>query len=418
MQLRQLFLINLIVVLLCSLIVGFSWLVNRNALEGAGLSVFQAQGRAAFELIRAARHWNADTEGVYVPVSLDIHPNPYLHLPDRDITDNLGRQLTRINPAYMTRQISEQLEGQDVALRITSLKPLNPTNAPDEWERSALTWMEQSGELERVELFEGRYRYMAGLNIVHSCLPCHEQMGYKIGDLRGGISFTRDAKRMDPLVNGMLERVDSMHLWIWAVLVVCASVLASLTFGFWQRLMGSESVQQRLRSLVETDYLTGVLSRRELMSRLDQEVERTQRFASPLALMMIDLDHFKQVNDRFGHAQGDRVLIEVAQALQHELRKVDSIGRYGGEEFTVIVPNAESDDALSLAERLLQRVRELEFRAENGEYIQITISIGLVCNRDLSQVLTADSLLRGADQALYNAKHAGRNRVEQEHPSG
>lgn len=418
MRWRQLLLVNLIVVLICSLVVGFSWLVNRNALEGAALSVFQAQGRAAFELIRATRHWNASTEGVYVPITPDIRPNPYLHLPDRDVTDNLGRHLTRINPAYMTRQISEVLAGKDVAMRITSLKPLNPVNTPDDWERTALARMEKTGEMERVGLVEGRYRYMAGLNIVHSCLPCHEQMGYKIGDLRGGISFSRDAKRMDPLVNGMLERVDNMHLWVWAVLVVCASVLASLTFGFWQRLVGSESVQQRLRSLVETDYLTGVLSRRELMSRLDQEVERAQRFASPLALMMIDLDHFKQVNDRFGHAQGDKVLVDVAQALQHELRKVDSIGRYGGEEFTVIVPNTESDDALNLAERLLQRVRELEIRTENGEHIQITISVGLVCNRDLSQVLTADSLLRGADQALYNAKHAGRNRVEQEHPSG
>lgn len=411
MRLRQLFLINMIVILLCTLMVGFSWLINRNALEGTALSVFEAQGRAAFAVIRAARHWNAATDGVYVPVTPEIQPNPYLDVPHREITDNLGRELTRINPAYMTRQISEVLAGSDVGMRITSLKPLNYKNKPDDWEREFLLSMEQTGELERVERVGDRYRYMAGLNIVHSCLPCHEKYGYKVGDLRGGISFSRDNEHMERLIAPMLKRVDQMHLWVWGVLVLSACTLASLALRFWVRLLGSQSIQQRLKTLVDTDYLTGVLSRRELMRRLKQEVDRVQRFGTPLAVLMIDIDHFKRVNDQYGHAKGDQVLVDIAQALKLELRKVDSIGRYGGEEFTVILPNTHPADAQGLAERLLDKVRSLRIRIEADQSIRVTVSIGLANTGDMAQPVQAESLLAASDLALYSAKSSGRDRL-------
>ncbi len=411
MRLRQLLLINLIVILLCTLMVGFSWLINRNALGSTALSVFQAQGRSSFAVIRAARHWNAATEGVYVPITPDIQPNPYLDVPHREITDNLGRQLTRINPAYMTRQLSEVLADSDVGMRIISLNPLNPKNMPDDWEREALVWMEQTGEMERVELVGDRYRYMAGLNIVHSCLPCHEKYGYKVGDLRGGISFSRDTEHMKRVIAPMLKRVDQMHLWVWAVLVLSACTLSSLALRFWVRLLGSQSIQQRLKTLVDTDYLTGVLSRRELMRRLKQEVDRVQRFGTPLAVLMIDIDHFKRMNDRYGHAKGDQVLVDVAQALKQELRKVDSIGRYGGEEFTVILPNTHPVDAEGLAQRLLDKVRSLPIKVQPEQNIYVTVSIGLSHSADMAQPVQVDTLLAASDLALYSAKSAGRDRL-------
>jgi len=129
MQLRQLLIVNLVVILVCSLVVGLSWVINRNAVQNAALSIFQAQGRAAFTLMQATRHWNAEQAGVYAIVSTKTPPNSYLELPDRDITDNRGRRLTRVNPAYMTRQISDILAGTEVEMHLTSLKPLNPIHS-------------------------------------------------------------------------------------------------------------------------------------------------------------------------------------------------------------------------------------------------------------------------------------------------
>ena len=402
MRIRQLILINLAVWLFCALVVGASWLINRNAIQGTALSVFQAQGRAAFTLIRATRHWNAAQGSVYVPVSSLTPPNPYLELENRDITDNLGRRLTQVNPAYMTRQISDLLADADVNMRITSRNPVNPMNRADSWESESLGLMEQTGATEHVDRVGDQYRYMARLDIVHSCLPCHEQQGYKVGDLRGGISFTRSAAHVDPLVNDMLARVDRIHLGIWVLISMIAGLTTSLVFRFRQQLVGSESVQQALRALVETDSLTGVLSRRELMNRLHREVDRCNRFDTSLVVLMVDIDHFKQVNDHYGHAEGDRILKRVAERLQASLRRVDSLGRYGGEEFTIILPRTSHDEALILARRLLEQVELM------GD---VTISVGMACSRDLPDPVTGDVLLKMSDQALYAAKRNGRNRV-------
>jgi len=284
-------------------------------------------------------------------------------------------------------------------------------NSPDDWEQETLLWMQQSGEVERVTRSGDRYRYMAALHIVHSCLQCHEKLGYKIGDLRGGLSFTRPASRVDPLLNDMRSRVDRLHLGVWALLSVTVSLLASLAFRFRQRLVGSVAIQQALRTLVETDQLTGLLSRRELMRRLDQEVARSHRFGAPLGVMMVDIDYFKQVNDQHGHAEGDRVLERVAQTLQQALRSVDSIGRYGGEEFMVLLPNTGLRASEQLAQRLLEHVRRLEIVLTTGQRLQVSVSIGVTCTDVLHEPGSAEGLIRTSDQALYTAKHNGRDRV-------
>lgn len=411
MRMRQLLVINLLVILVCSLVVGFSWVINRNAIKSAALSIFQAQGRAAFSLIQATRHWNAQQTGVYVPVSSQTPPNPYLELPDRDITDDRGRVLTRVNPAYMTRQISEILTGTEVEMHISSQTPINPLNRPDAWEHETLEWMKREGEVERVTREGDKYRYMAALHIVHSCLQCHEKEGYKIGDLRGGISFTRPSSRVDPLVEVMLERVDRLHLGAWILLSAVASLLGSLAFRFRQRLLGSVAIQQALRTLVETDQLTGLLSRRELMRRLSQEILRASRFRVPLGVMMVDIDYFKQVNDQYGHSEGDLVLQRVAQALRQTLRSVDSIGRYGGEEFMVLLPNTGLRASEQLAQRLLESVRQLEIDLGTGRVIKVSVSIGVSCTELSEGPCSVDDMIRRSDQALYVAKRSGRARV-------
>jgi signal transduction histidine kinase len=152
--------------------------------------------RNMFRMVLLTRLWNSQHGGVYVPVDGRSPPNPYLKHPRRDITDNHGRQLTLINPAYMTRLIGE-LAKQDegVVFHITSLLPINPLNAADPWERVALKAFEQGAREHTGFETQGRdglvHRYMAPLVVVEACLQCHAAQGYKLGDIRGGISVTQ-----------------------------------------------------------------------------------------------------------------------------------------------------------------------------------------------------------------------------------
>ncbi|GAA0695445.1 hypothetical protein GCM10009104_23970 [Marinobacterium maritimum] len=406
---RRLTIINFLIVLGCALAVGLSWQINHEAIEAVALKLFRAEGRSAFTLIQTARHWNAIQGKVYVPVSADTPPNPYLRTPDRDITDNLGRRLTQVNPAYMTRQISELLQDSDVQMRITSLDPINPLNRPDGWEAASLRQFEISGELERVERVQDRYRYISGLIVQRECMQCHEDQGYRVGDLRGGISFSVPAEQVDLLVSEMQQGSSRVHALVLMLLSLIGVSLFSLFYLVRGRLQASVMAQAELQQLVERDELTGVLSRRALMERLFTEMKRRSRYGQPLSLLMLDLDHFKRVNDRYGHQAGDLVLKELAQMLEQHLREVDIIGRYGGEEFTVLLPNTARLQAERLAQRLCQAAAEYRIRLHGGDLVQVTLSIGLAsCDTDL---LSAETLLARADEALYVAKQRGRNRV-------
>lgn len=171
----------------------------------------------------------------------------------------------------------------------------------------------------------------------------------------------------------------------------------------------NERVTRELQARATTDDLTGLDNRRRFIARVQEETVRLQRNrAGRAAVLMCDLDHFKRVNDTWGHAAGDRVLTHFAQLLRHELRKVDSAGRVGGEEFAILLPGAGAEDALAFAERLRRRVEQTAATFE-GERIPITVSIGIA---ELDVALDAgDKALKHADQALYRAKSAGRNRA-------
>jgi len=167
-----------------------------------------------------------------------------------------------------------------------------------------------------------------------------------------------------------------------------------------------------LERLARIDPLTGVLNRRALFERLGSEFRRSRRYGRALTVMMIDIDHFKALNDRFGHATGDEVLAASAQQMASNLRESDAIGRYGGEEFAVILPETALADGAFVAEKLRTAVEELQIESPDGGAVpvQITVSAGVASIPDLA---TPDeqSLLNRADQALYAAKHAGRNRI-------
>jgi len=169
--------------------------------------------------------------------------------------------------------------------------------------------------------------------------------------------------------------------------------------------------QEELLRRATTDQLTGVGNRASFDARLNLELERTLRSKEPLGLLMIDVDHFKKLNDTYGHQAGDRVLHAVAQLFDEHIRKVDYVARYGGEEFTVIVPSTQQEGLLYLAERLRSGVEAIRVRWESKD-LRITISVGAAILQDVASAQeAAAALIRAADEQLYVAKSAGRNRV-------
>jgi len=162
------------------------------------------------------------------------------------------------------------------------------------------------------------------------------------------------------------------------------------------------------------DGLTGINNRRHLYELADHEFEVAVRYHQPLAVMMIDIDHFKQVNDTFGHAAGDQMLQRVTQTAKAELRSSDVFGRYGGEEFVIILPMTNAEQAYPLAERIREIASAIRLPTENG-VAQVTLSIGIVEMGNGAQAKSVEDLIRHADEAMYAAKQAGRNCTEMGH---
>lgn len=162
-----------------------------------------------------------------------------------------------------------------------------------------------------------------------------------------------------------------------------------------------------LRHQVATDALTGVASHGQCLSALGQALSLAKRNGTPLCIAMVDLDHFKRVNDGYGHQVGDDVLRDVAGRMQAAVRNFDTVGRYGGEEFLIIMDNADRETALEIIERVRQRVGNEPIRTRS-DTIHITLSAGISVMRPDDNT---DSLIHRADRALYVAKHAGRNQV-------
>lgn len=173
------------------------------------------------------------------------------------------------------------------------------------------------------------------------------------------------------------------------------------------------SLIDALNELTIHDQLTGLYNRREMDRILDQEIERFDRYQHPFCLIMLDIDHFKSVNDNYGHPVGDQVLKWLSQILESRVRKMDRCIRYGGEEFAVILPETTKENGLIVAEWLQKNIAETPFilnnEAGNQDEISITISLGVADL--LPDGGSKESLIAAADQALYQAKNQGRNRV-------
>lgn len=211
-----------------------------------------------------------------------------------------------------------------------------------------------------------------------------------------------------------LTRQDGSRIWVWergrGVEEEDGTVVLE---GIVLDISDRKTLESELEEMATRDPLTGLFNRREMSKVLEEELERARRYQRPMAVLWVDFDHFKEVNDTYGHAAGDSVLRSVSRLLLGSVRSVDSIGRFGGEEFVIVLPEMDLEEAQDTAERLRRKVADEPQPLGNGQAVALTISVGVAVYPDHGQ--TASTLCAAADKAMYLAKDRGRNCVAVAH---
>lgn len=211
-----------------------------------------------------------------------------------------------------------------------------------------------------------------------------------------------------------VTRKDGSRIWVWERGRGVQEDDGSLHLeGIILDISDRKVLETELEQMATRDPLTGLLNRREMSRVLDEELQRARRYQRPMAVLWVDFDHFKDVNDTYGHAAGDSVLRAISRLLLGSVRSVDSIGRFGGEEFVIVLPEMDLEEAQETAERLRRKVAEEPQPLGNGEAVPLTISVGVAVYPDHGQ--TASTLFAAADKAMYLAKDRGRNCVAMAH---
>ena len=187
------------------------------------------------------------------------------------------------------------------------------------------------------------------------------------------------------------------------------SCIINVALDKWTRLQQAKADKEELERLATFDSLTGLYNRRAILGKLRELINIANRYKEDFSLITLDIDHFKKVNDRYGHLTGDEVLEEVATLIRRNIRDTDTVGRYGGEEFIIILPRTTLASAWVVAERLRTIIEQVEMKDSAGNVFAITVSQGLA---GWERGEDTSSLISRADEALYKAKEKGRNRVQ------
>ena len=547
-----------VVAMLCGLSIFYEF----KHIDEAMNSLARERGTVLFRLIELTRDWNTLHGPLYAPVTERTPANPHLDHPKRDVKTTEGVALTMINPAYMTRQIAELAEKADgVRFHITSLRPYRPANTADAWEAESLKMFEDGQLKDRLSLVQSgatsAHRYMGPLYIKQPCLKCHASQGYKVGDIRGGISITmaaegalrvRDEQRQRTLlfycgaaltIAGLIhfavartrrhlrklqqlanqqellinERTQELsvanthlrsqieerkqrenelkisaavmenaaegimvtdgdnriirvnpaftaitgyrpaevlgknpdilgshrheaeffkQLWadleqrgrwsgdIWnrrkdGAAFLCSLAISTISeresgvgryVATFTDITQRKEAEEQLRHRASSDPLTDLPNRAMFFDRLQQALLLARRYEQPFALLYVDLDHFKEVNDSLGHAAGDQLLIETAQRLLDAVRESDTVARLGGDEFAIILEHLEDEQEIEVIARRIVADLALPFKLKGG-VATVSGSIGIAIY-PLGGTDT-DTLTLNADRALYQAKAKGRN---------
>lgn len=368
----------------------------------AGIALTQA--RTLFHQIIDMRSWNTAQGGVYVEVTGDTPPNPYLTVPHRDLTTTSGKRLTLVNPAYMTRQLAEIARRRhNIQLHLTSLNPLRPGNEPDPWERAALQAFE-TGAAERQSFTtddrgERVFRYMAPLSVEEPCLECHRGQGYRVGEIRGGLSIMYHAEALERTRAASRRKalVGSLALWLFG-----SALIAAVAASWRQRSV----MMQHLRELALEDELTGLNNRRGFLLLVEQQLQVARRTGRRGLLLFVDLDSMKAINDVHGHPAGDVALRQTADALRATFRGSDILAREGGDEFMVFCPDTGADAADAILASLAKNVA-----AANAADTRWALSLSVgAAEFDPAQPVPLERLINQADERMYEQKLGKKHR--------
>jgi diguanylate cyclase (GGDEF)-like protein len=367
------------------------------------------QGQAFFQEVVLTREWIANHGGVYVKLAKGMEVNSYLsQVPGLKVVieDKDGEKYTLKNPALATREISLLANTKGIfKFKITSLNPLNPGNGPDAFEKAALESFEAGAmEHSRYENADNEvfFRYMAPLVTEKPCLRCHASQGYREGDIRGGISVTIAA-------TAMVRKMDENRTYLAAsALGIITLFFAIISLVYRSFIKDLKYAEDMLVEMASRDSLTGLLNRREALQRIGEEHSRAGRLYKPLSVILIDIDNFKKINDTYGHAAGDEVLMQISRSIQGGVREYDVVCRYGGEEFLVATVESSLEVAKTVAERLRRAAEDMVLGAGDGRSFRVTISAGVAQCRENESI---EQLISRADASLYIAKADGRNRV-------
>ena len=332
---------------------------------------------------------------------------------------------------FISRSIKDLLNAErekhglePIYFKLASENPRNPVNQADAAEVALLRQMDSAAlsEYEKVVEANGQQWLYLAVPIERSgpgCMKCHgdpadapaeliAMYGDKAGfhespkSIRALVSIRVPLRGIVKAGNQMANTLTLVTFLVLSGIYLLLAILIQHIAAQQQRILQQNDALERLSM---TDLLTGVLNRFGLQQRSSEVMKRADRFKHPLALLMLDLDHFKQINDHYGHPVGDAVLKCFANTVQSHLRGSDIFGRWGGEEFLVISPHLNRNDAVTMAEKLRLAIEDTVF--EGG--IRLTTSIGISEYR-LGE--SASALIERADHALYRAKETGRNRVE------
>ena len=506
---------------------------NKNINSQKSILVKQAQTHFKDQINN--RKWNASYGAVYANPKENQKPNPYLK--NNTLKTKYNTTLIKINPAWMTRQLSEMSDDKNFHFKITSLRPINKINTPDEFEKKALKYIEKNSAKEYYEVVKnGDFRYMGALITTQSCIPCHKHQGYKVGDIRGGISINLNTKNYEEIVSSIKEEVFQLRVVLFILLI-------SITALIYKQLKSNEKLQEtidkRTQEILQTkillqevldsdlsflmvsdekeiilanktmlnffnvsslndfkknhkhisdifvhvddkdflstyigeehwidylqreqhnrqlkvlmrfdgqnryfkphtkeiiienkklniiifdeitkelehikvlkdkasrDSLTKLFNRGKFDDVLTQEISLANTAQTPLSVIFLDIDHFKAVNDTYGHNIGDSVLVELAKVLTETTRNGDFIARWGGEEFIITLQSTTVLRASVIAEKIRENVEQYNFLIGGNQTISLGVS-EYIFNE------SKESLLKRVDNALYEAKDKGRNRV-------
>lgn len=395
------FLLYPLIVVVVSLLVFTSWSIDKRGIRASALDIVRLQGESVFQLLEVMRVWNENT-GIYTLSSATSSSTS-------SYSGSNGQDFYRLNSAHMTKEIGDLLSDQGTTVIFSSLQLTNPENKPDEWTKKALLGFE-AGNTVSVDTFDGGYRYLAPLKMREACMECHQHQGYKVGDIRGGLGFVFSKEKVEGILKQLQYHSDRSHIFAVILLSIMFMALHYVVNRFNFRLSEIRQDNKRLVEKVNRDLLTGVLSRDAIFHRIQHELSLYTRKNSSFALMMLDLDHFKQVNDTYGHLIGDEVLQAISDLVMSQLRDIDDMGRYGGEEFIIILTDTNVEGVKVVSERIIKAVESAEISVSSGDVIPITTSIGVTVAA-YDDDITVKQLIKQADEALYNAKNDGRNCV-------